>query len=189
MKWNNRLSLSRFDLSEPELVYFEMNFQIKIEAVNWMDVARALRRTYGGCFPDASGELLLPVASVSRICKNTFKRWRSKATSLNLIDVNTSRLMDKHKARTEVMGRTGGTGPPETDLERSLRYRFDCWNYGFDFRHCILQFFRTILAVDYSATIEHRRNYTTPNSRGLHNLYLWTSIICLISRKRKSKQT
>eukprot|EP00092_Neocalanus_flemingeri_P029509 GFUD01032042.1.p1 GENE.GFUD01032042.1~~GFUD01032042.1.p1 ORF type:complete len:673 (+),score=157.51 GFUD01032042.1:250-2019(+) len=78
--------------------------QIKIKRVNLMEVARSLRRRYPNCFPGNMGEERKSVKSISRICGHTL-----------------SRAVEKYKAKEAIMNRTGNSGPPETDLERSLR--------------------------------------------------------------------
>ena len=51
--------------------------QIKIDGVNWMEVARSIRRNFPHSFPGAGDQQLKDVKSVSRICRDALKKYGS----------------------------------------------------------------------------------------------------------------
>jgi len=79
--------------------------QIKLNEINWMEVARQVRAAYLTSFPrTGSGSEAKKNKAISSLCSNALRK-----------------AVKNFKKKMAILGRTGNSGPPDTNLEQSLR--------------------------------------------------------------------
>jgi len=97
--------LSHLEAVVAEVEHQMVSNQIKLSDVNWMEVARQVRAAYVTSFPGSgSGSEAKKNKQVSSLCSNALRK-----------------AVRNFKKKILIMGRTGNSGPPDTNLERSLR--------------------------------------------------------------------